>query len=381
MTDLRTALTEIAERTPTYAVVDRALAQAGRRRTRRWWTGSVAAVVAVAGLGTGGLIAAAPADQAKPQPTVTPGPKTVAVPTHCESNELPVPPGYASSWVNGGDHTGRYVVGGATRGGHSVGLIWDAGVPSVADLPGDQDQLQDVNTAGLAVGRSTLNNHVVAWAVQDGVVSRLKGTDASAAGVDPRGRIVGWVDHKPAVWDSVTAQPRFLPVPSGVRGGSATSIDDDGTILGNLTVGSAATSTYVWRGTGVPTPLPAPDIGLGPQTSSFAGRLRGGWTVGSVTYGSQGRPAVWNVRTGEAHIIEVVGYPTAVNARGWILGQTATAYYLNVGQKRIELALPGPADDSSVAADLVSDDGTVVASEYREPAGQQLSHALLWRCS
>jgi len=87
------------------------------------------------------------------------------------------------------------------------------------------------------------------------------------------------------------------------------------------------------------------------------------------------------IRAGRARLVDMVGYPTTVNARGWILSQTATAYYLNVGEKRIELPLPGPGDDSSDPADLVSDDGTVVASEYRDPGGKATGHGVLWRCS
>lgn len=132
---------------------------------------------------------------------------------------------------------------------------------------------------------------------------------------------------------------------------------------------------------GTPTEVKLPDNDLGRGTGTFTTKIRDGWIGGSAAYADTGQPASWNLRAGQAHLIDTVVYPTVTNARGWLVGEGGAGMVLAPGKSVVDLPLPGPRPNGSGGADALSDDGRIVASEYRNPAAEGTSEAMLWRCS
>jgi hypothetical protein len=104
-----------------------------------------------------------------------------APPTECKIERLQEPEGSTMSIVTAADPTGRRI---ASRGYPDGGdfkrsvVIWDDGMPTRVDIPGEDQLLRDINTAGVAVGASfdpQTFGPLTPWIYRNGKVSALLG--------------------------------------------------------------------------------------------------------------------------------------------------------------------------------------------------------------
>jgi hypothetical protein len=202
-------------------------------------------------------------------------------------------------------------------------LIWDNRQPRVVAIQGQDQLLNDVNTAGVAVGTSFLGDLTAAWVYRDSAVTRLRGGVAEANGINDSGVIVGAVDEQPARWRSSGDQPEKLALPGPGWTGYAAGVDEDGTIVGRLSNGSAEIG-YLWSPDGSGRQLPVPQLRGKPATVYTADAIRNGWVQGWVALDegpTRYTGAVrWNLRTGEVDSDTFQGHAESVNRHGWMVG-------------------------------------------------------------
>jgi hypothetical protein len=364
-----------------------------RRRHRRVAVAGVAAlgVLAVAALpaALGGYGRAAPAPAASPSP---PAPQP-AGPWQgvCTAALLPVP-GDPRAAVTGGDPDGRWLVGRRAPQGQGrvdLGLlIWAGDQVREVTLPGSMQELTDVNRAGLAVGSSLgAGNDQRAWAVRDGEVIRLPGeASGGATAVNDAGRIVGYrgvgapwelaARQLPVVWDSYRSQPVDLPLPGPRWEGTATDIDEDGTILATMSDGhpDKPTRAVVWRpGAARPEVLPLPRVPGGKADRFLPLSLAGGWVTGTAERdttvvprnGITSYPVRINLRTGQAEVLTGVLWSGTGNGRGWLAGWVGDDVPGVITDTRsVKLPVPdGWRGERRGAVTSFSDDGRVLGGK------------------
>jgi uncharacterized membrane protein len=373
----------------------------GRRRRRRMAVAGTAGVVAVTVVAVGGGVAVvgSPGPSGDRNPAVAgspPGGATVpsvpaaaaAVPVGCTINRLPVPAGQPpKSVVTGGDPSGRYLLGRSypdSSNSHQV-LIWDNGRPRTVPMPGDDQGLNDINSAGVAVGESyQRSDGPTAWLYRDATLTSLPGRDATAMGINERGMITGSVGDKPAMWSSAGAAPTMLKLPGPGWTGYAAGIDEDGTIVGDVQSGPAANLVgYFWHPDGSGEQLPAPLAGGKPVGFHIAAAIRNGWVAGwaalDIRTGRGLFATRWNLRAGTVEPAGLDGPAQAVNRDGWIVGSTrnwgATAVLL-AGGRTIRLPTLGGTEDNLPST--ISDDGTTIAGQTDQANGDPV--AVVWHC-
>ncbi|MFG2038059.1 hypothetical protein [Dactylosporangium sp. NPDC048998] len=358
--------------------VRRAIAR-GERRRAAVRAASVAAIVLMVLVG-GWALAGTRENRPDPEPAISTSPGPEPSTTGCQAAPLDAPPGAVlGSTVTGGDPTGRYHVGQSFDGAKVTVLLWDRGRYQVVDLPGQDQTLVDVNSAGTAVGWTRRKADAVAVVFEDGRVRDLPGTagsDAKAYAINDRGQIVGSIQGRPVVWATPHSQPTRLALPGSGYGGEARGIDEDGTVVGTLLHNGAA-AISVWSPDGKATNLLSTPVIDGKAVTVALG-IREGWVIGRV--GDELGAALWNLRTGEVRAI-TWGYPAAVNAQGWTAQSNASYAAIDTGGSRIDLpALPeGRAGDHSLTPVTLSDDGhTVAGTAVTSQNGHRV--AMLWTC-
>ncbi|GAB3862947.1 hypothetical protein GCM10027610_108450 [Dactylosporangium cerinum] len=233
----------------------------------------------------------------------------------------------------------------------------------------------------------TGTDKLTAWVYKDGGFLKLAGTDAVASAINEREVIVGSVQGRPAMWASPTAQPTMLPLPAG-KGwtGSASGVDDDGTIVGTLQNGEFKEGqAYAWRPDGTLTKLAQPTVKGKPAMSYRTGSVRGGWVIGWASYDEPNRgprwiaAPRWNLRTGTVDSTD--GFFTTINAQGRIAGQLTV---IAPDRTTVPLPLPSGLDAKSamVTTEAISDDGTTVAGYINDRQGKLDDQpiAVVWKC-
>lgn len=372
--------------TPSTVDVQRAVADGRRRKNRRGagYAGAAALTVfAVVGasVAAGGLF-----PDARPVADVPAAPKAVTPPTGCTLERLPVPDHEPMALTAGADPAGRYLVGRTyPQGGGYQAVIWHDGQVTRVMLPGDlEEQLQDVNSAGTAVGWSYDGGGPVPYVYRGGQVSRLPGVGhGSALAINEAGAIAGDDSAGAALlWPSATADPIRLPLPAGASAATANDIDEDGTVVGTID----RKRPYVWFADGTHRELPMPTLNGKPAVGARVFGIRNGWATGVADIdawqrGKVAGPIRWNVRTGEVRVVdELGGRASAVNALGWLIGSdkqgraalaTGTAVVVLPGLLGLR---PGLVDVPTT----VSDDGRVVSGQSDDANGK--IQAVVWRC-
>lgn len=284
----------------------------------------------------------------------------------CQSIALPVPAGTSESSVNGGDSTGRYLVGVGFHVGGSEGLLWvDAQLRPIDQrplAPYIQVQFNAVNRSGAIVGErltSDTSFHTDAFVYRDGRFALLPaphpGDSTQALAIDSRGDIVGDADGaaglQPVEWPAGRPDTVHMLTTADQGTGVASGIDQDGTVVGYL--GSYPTSiAYVWPAHGRAHRLAVPAGSLG----SNAEAISNGMVAGDVLDPATGSSALteWNLRTGQfkvwpsleglalsinrwgtigvaggeivhadGRVVPVTGWPNVVTDRGTDAGATA----------------------------------------------------------
>jgi hypothetical protein len=394
----------------------RAVREARRRRRHHRVTGTVtaSALTAVAVL-TGPvavhtILGSAPEEKTAehltsvpPSPTATPSAGLSA----CAVQILPYDgtrDGGKKAVVTAGDPSGHYLVGRGYRydGKPYPMLIWKDGVLlTTTELPGEDALLRDVNTKGDAVGSAFVGKQERPFVYHNGKVKSLPGVaPGSAVALNDAGTIVGnrGADHpKPVKWTTADAPPTELPLPPGATSGQAVDIDEDGTVLGQITVGGVDKG-YLWLPNGTGRPLPMPTVDGKAADGFWPAALRNGWVAGRAVIdieapgtvtaeGKRGqgqafRPYRYEIAT--EHLQELpsdVVIPANVSARGWVTGSgRGLAVWAGADPA---VALPLPDKDADVQASYpetssLSDDGMVVGGYWTNPTSD--NQPLMWRC-
>jgi uncharacterized membrane protein len=316
-----------------------------------------------------------------------PSPTADPVPGTCALQQLPVPAGQPpKSVVTGGDPTGRYILGRAYPGGasHPV-LIWDNGKVHAITMTGQDQELTDVNAAGVAVGVSVAatSDQPTAWVYQDGRLTRLAGDATTANGINERGVIAGSVGGKPAFWSSAGSAPTMLTMPGSGWTGQVNAIDEDGTMVGEVHSGPTHGAIgYLWHPDGTGESLPVPVVDGKPVDQFTARSIRNGWVVGWAALDVGPTRYIyaprWNLRTGA---VDAPGGLTAeaVNDRGWIAGSLGQRAVLVDGGAPVSLPdLGGTRPPVTNTAYTISDDGTTLAGQVESADGDPV--AVQWHC-
>ncbi|MFE0589338.1 hypothetical protein [Micromonospora echinospora] len=332
-----------------------------------------------------------------------PAPATVTPPTACEVETLPLPPGYVSGGVTGGDPTGRYLVGLLNlpdrKEPHPV--LWVDG--KVRELPASvrSAPMREITSSGWMIGQDMDAGYVYRFDPTnqpgspdgDGTdpVRRLPGgPNLHPAGINEAGRIAGnryspddpnW--FVPMVWASPTSDPVELPLPGPGWTGRALGIDDDGTIIGTVATDARYPRGYLWRSDGTGEFLPSV-----PAAGEFRPvSIRNSWVIGH-TWREQpgpGREAVrLNLTTGEFVPLPAMFSAVSVNARGWVAGVGDRSAGLFTDAGLLDLGVPRPdparADLVYVMVSVVSDDGRTIGGRW-SPDGKRLpAQPVRWSC-
>jgi hypothetical protein len=334
-----------------------------------------------------------------PSPTASPQRR---LPTSCQLERLAVPNGHLSSLVTGGDPTGRYLLGRSNSTGNSryQVIVWDNGVPQVANVTGLDASFDDINSWGVAVGSSFVGDIHRSWLYRDGKVTALPGSPAAHAlavgetGILVGGRRISETATVPVMWPTPDSQPIALPVPAGWTG-SATQVAPDGTIVGVLQVGDPTKLTgYVWapNGTGRPIvpPAGAPGEKVWFTPIVFAGRS----VIGSIYVENATTlsftPSKYNLDMGT--FTPIIGRPALlVSPAGWGVTEKILSKPVDGGpppQRQMILVnetgeVPMPylhtLNHLANLATTISDDGLTIGGQSNDATGRH--QAVVWRCS
>ncbi|MET7394571.1 hypothetical protein ABZS66_13875 [Dactylosporangium sp. NPDC005572] len=309
-----------------------------------------------------------------PTPSVSASRAPAKLPTQCAAERLPVPDNVAKSLVTAADPAGRWIFGRSYPGqGATQVLLWSDGKATKISIPGDDQTIEAVNAAGVAVGQSFVGGEQVAWVYRDGKATQLAGSDARAQGINASGTIVGARAGQPVRWPSAGSEPVSLQVPDGAKGGAAEAVDDDGTAVGYVTV-AGQRQAYVWSGDGKGRPLPE----YGEPEDSAAFTVRNGWATGlSGSVGTR-----WNLRTGQVEPVPGLQVrPSTANAAGWMVGTDREGRGVLIGtggSMRLPDVFVHRSGEFSNLPTALSDDGRVIAGQADDADG--VIHAVAWRC-
>lgn len=391
-----------ADRVKVVSLADRAM-HTGRRmgRVRNTMAGSLA-VALTAGVVGGYLVLSPSASEVTAENAVqgAAGPfefdvkpvEALVAPTSCQVEVLPVPGGY-DSYMTAMDPTGSIIVGRSYPGdGSRAVLLWRDGAVEEVDVPGSDQALYGVNSAGVAVGGSHMDGQDEGrwqpWIYRDGEVSEIPGLEAGIAyDINENGDIVGTQTVEgmdmPFVLPAGAQKPVMLDLPEGAAGGEADSISQDGYIVGYYIDSQAgAYHPYIWQldGTGQELRMPA---GVDPNSHSYADSISGGWVVGYLDSGEQEPVGIrWNLAEGGEPEILDLNDSGAVNSQGWVAGGyrndagTGTPAMLT-GDARVDLPTLTESSYLSNTARAISEDGKTLAGASSPDAGNT---AVYWTC-
>jgi hypothetical protein len=429
-----------------------ALLVAGRRRkrARRWLasggiTGFVVVTLVAVPVSVAALGGAEPSETQVAEPPARHVDRPAApppVPTSCTAQRLQIPAGATESLVVDGDPTGRYLVGVARNDvtGRAWTIRWDRGRMDIIDAPVTEALNLAVNSHGVVVGDgmaggATAGEHV-AFVYRNGRFTTLRGLAGSAndvvtvADVNERGDVLGaditeqqgeqlegaYVPKQRLVVWQASGAIRELARPAGEGWANATTIDDDGTVVGyrlGPDVGRAvsfgpssspipelprrdtspATDTrgLVWSVDGSVRELAAP-AGYGPGTAATV--LRAGLVLGWYQDPTKHWPeqvdtvpATWNLATGAVQPVRSgLSHVGGVNRHGWFVGSVrlggapsrpAVAY----GDRVLELpaypeVVPGL---EGTSATTISDDGREIGGAFSVGPAAAIT-ATRWTC-
>ncbi|MFC7248115.1 hypothetical protein ACFQO7_37130 [Catellatospora aurea] len=302
---------------------------------------------------------------------------------------MPVRAGTPRSFASGISPDGRIVVGYASVEGEDPylhqALIWREGAVEAVDIPGVDQALLHVNSRGIAIGVSLVDDQVTKFVYQDGRLTRVTG---DPAGINEAGEMAGVLNTgQPVYWPSPTAEPVLLPVPDGADGVVALGINDDGVIIGirsDYDSGHRVETPLLWRASHASVEeLPMPTN----ADSAAALAIAGDWVSGSAFFPEPGmwQEVRWNIKTGAVDVFsddELAGVG-GINSRGHLAGFNGE-YHGTLITDDVSVDLPDLAPSANPVNDIISipssitDDGlTVVGGSLDSDLNRQ---AVIWRC-
>jgi uncharacterized membrane protein len=385
--------------TPSTVDVQRAISTARRRRARRgagYAGAAVVTAVAVTGVSIAGgvLRGDAPSVPVAGAPTTPTAPATVAAPAACRLTQLAAAGNAPKAIAGATDATGRYMVGRSyPSGGGYQATIWQDGTPKAVAMPGDREEnLSAVNSSGTAVGFSFDAGGSVPYVYKDGKVTKLPGVrHGDAYAINNAGEIVGDSDEAPVVWESATAKPAKLPLPSGTKQARAADISENGTIVGSIDY----EVPYIWLPDGSHRELPMPTLDGKPAAIAQAHFISGDWVTGMASANdavlkggpSKGkqtplRSVRWNLRTGEVTVTAALPTPgNDVNPSGWEIGTDKSGAAVLVTPSG-EVTLPDldkhTPDGLATIPNAMSDDGRTIVGQSDDT--KDVIQPIVWHC-
>lgn len=314
----------------------------------------------------------------------------------CVMTTLPIPEGTSFTFTTAASDDGSivayrtYPADPNSDFARPLRLYQDGEVTDIP-VPGADQSVGGVNSEGTAVGFSFIDGVQIPFVWTEGKLEKL---DAGEGGGDARdvneaGDIVGSRGDYPSVpvlWPAGESEPVDLPLPKGALSGTATSIDEDGTIVGYYEDAlNGNFRPYVWDADGEGAALPMPD-GIEPGTAhSYPKEIDEGWVVGYLrapeTDGSVG--ILWNLDEGTAETVKL-DTTGSVNPDGWVSGSVDP--YAAVVTDSDRFKLPGAVDpDDNWFGDQgtsISDDGTQVAGNVFAGENEygHVLNAVVWNC-
>jgi uncharacterized membrane protein len=365
----------------------------GARRRRRLRiglvTGCTAVVVVLASVaGAYGYSLKKPTRQ----PLVPAASPAAKLPAACAVEALPLPDGQTSSIVTGGDRTGHYLVGRSQDGdGKFTVLVWhDGQLTGQAEMPGLDGTLDDINSAGVAIGNSVPDGGGnTPWLFRDGQLTELTAPGegagkATAKAIGEQGTVVGsrralGGGQAPVTWPTGESTATDLKISSGGALGEAEDVDADGTIIGRIEYPIDPFYAAVWRPGGDGSErLPA--VGHSLETRNLLPISISDGVVAGRWGGPSGPAMTLDLKTGTATVLDRAKGAGQMNARAWFAGRTTDGLALLSTTARTELPvgnLGDVASDQTVVRSL-SDDGKVIGGQVADPDGN--TRAAIWHC-
>ncbi|HKE66885.1 MAG TPA: hypothetical protein VKB59_19850 [Micromonosporaceae bacterium] len=399
------ALSPLRDESPAPPRIDLATVMAEgrrRRRTVRLATagGTLAAVTVVAVLVPLGVAAVRGSGPSTHPASTAAGTSARAVaPTSltCTEQLLPVPDGVTKALVSGGDPTGKYLFGRSypqRTGFHEQPLLWIDGVAHKIAIPGEDPTIGAVTSNGKAIGSSFNGDVETGYFVSDGKVTRLAGpkgstaTDLNSAGVIVGGRFGANGVSVPIMWKTPTSEPIDLRMPGPNWVGSATAINDDGTIVGEVSTSAhtVLSRTIVWQPDGSFQLIPLPTLaGVSGINSLLSFNLRGNVLIGEASVVTSQEtafyPLAYDLGTGKFTDLQHANlWVTGGNSQHWLAGEgihNKPAIWTS-GTGLVLLPTLTSKPDTGDQASFISEDGTIVAGQNTDRHG--VIRAVEWRC-
>lgn len=267
--------------------------------------------------------------------------------------------------------------------------LYEDGDAVEVPLPGTEQTLTGVNEDGVAVGAASVDGLSVPYVFRGGELWELGIEEGgTTTDVNEDGDITGYSDGEyplPAVWRDGSLKAEMLPLPKGAIGGIASSIDDDGAIVGTYHNEDGYSRPYVWHPDGTTEELPAPDGTDPAELFLTAADIADGWVAGNYSSAGDFGAVRWNLEDGT---VEATHLPTglAVNEEGTVAGQAEPhAAYQETHGKMVELpGLVDPADNwFGDYATEISDDGERIAGQVyagQDETDNHILKAVVWNC-
>ncbi len=310
--DLRDEFRAQEDRGPSALAVSARLdgAPSRRRRTRTGWIAVVAVGVVTSAIPllVAGRASAPP--RHGPSNAVSSrdpayGLSTAVPPTSCNVSALAVPGGQDVSSATAIDPSGQYILLEAAES--NAGFLdssppvdtrrtslWVHGKLRPMDVPG---HATDVNASGVVVG----SGRTGPWILRNGHVSTLPGVaDGNATAINSTNAVAGTrllsasSTTRPVVWRTPGAEAIDLPVSPDVFSSAASDIDDDGTVVGDIDMGTPngkASHAHVWFPDATERDLQVPP-GSG-LINPVAWSIRNGWVAGAADTRRSARSRPW----------------------------------------------------------------------------------------
>ncbi|MBU2669616.1 hypothetical protein KOI35_39510 [Actinoplanes bogorensis] len=331
------------------------LLEAGRRQVFRRRSWQAAGGVAVAT----GAVLAVPGLMRSPEPVPLPA-ASPAEPPGCTTRVLATPTGVTGASAAGVDPTGRFVIGLYAEGQDFHSILWTDGKPKALPQQAESIEATAVNAQGVVAGLATNGAEQYAFRYENGKYTRMRtppgqwtvypGPAMNATGdivinAEPIANIEG-KDSIALLWKAGTTTAVKLPLPPEAN---IYDISDTGPVVGATFKNGQGDFPYVWQRTGSGKRLTIPD-----GTRAIAHAIRGDWAAGGIWPATgEGKPALWNLRTGQFTQLPGNGPADDVNSTGVVV---AAGQVIRDGKP---VKLPVPAGEEA-SARAVSDTGLVV---------------------
>ena len=382
--------------------VDRAMREGRRRRrTRHWSTALAVTAVTAVTAGGGTVMVAAAKNDAEPRPTASAPPSAgvtpaaPAVKVNCAVARLPTD-GIKKALVTSGDPSGHYLAGRVypPSGNRRVGVVlWkDGRIVDRPDMPGSDPSLDDINSSGIAVGTSFDGDRRYAYVYRDGAFSKLTRGQASVRAINDAGVMVGSIGPDdtavPVRWPSPGAPPERLQLPRGVEAGSASDVDEDGTVLGSIPQKKAQGTGYLWLADGTNKAIPLPTVDGRKADAFWPDSMAAGKVIGRAVFEDKSSTSfttvLYDIAADEFDQLTQLDGPK-IAANGSILA----VKWLDV-DKRIPVLMAGGRTTNlptkgkrDFVASSISRDGRVLAgySVGSEQSGPISNDPWVWNCT